>query len=194
MSGLWLINTAGIFLTVLAPLRLLMLHWCCFTNGDSGDWSIVFMKTINDILDYFDKNKIDFLKYYWYNGIKTNNDGLIWFNRWNPLKIMDLKQKQKIKMQTTIIDIEKERLCARIYIALFFSCFVCGATHNIFIFLYFASFNCINHCWDEYVTTDDTNSNVLNNNKNKLCNVKKKKWFDIFCGVGYLCIVSDRWK
>ena len=79
---------------------------------------------------------------------------------------MDVKQKHKIKMQMTIINIEKETLCARIYIAFFSSSFVCGAKHNI-NFSYFVSFNCIEHCWEEYVTRDDQNSNVVNNNENK---------------------------
>ena len=53
--------------------------------------------------------RLIFLKYYSHNGIKTNNNGLSWFNRCNPLEIMDLKQKQKFKMQMKTINIDKEK-------------------------------------------------------------------------------------
>ena len=83
-------------------------------------------------------------------------------------------------MEITPINLEKETLCARIYIGVFFSSFVCGAKQNINR-LYFVSFNCTNRCWEEYVPRDDPNSNVLNNNENKLDNVKKSGLIFVWC-------------
>ena len=91
-----------------------------------------------------------------------------------------------MQMKTILINIEKETLCARIYICvfvLFLLLFV--AQNKILIVLYFVSFNCINDCWEEYVTRYDSNSNVLNNNESELYNVKKSGLIFLWC---------DRWK